>query len=347
MYDETSGWTKKFDGDVLHPFEGIGLSMQSGHKEIFYGTLASTADKEITLTNGVSGENLIGNSWTAPIQIANFDAEDFGEATATVYVYNTGRDAGTLYGGTGSETAGQWISVPVETAKGGAYDGLKVIPAMNAFQVNTLSETTLTLDYDKLVRAGTENLNTPLRAPSRRAKKDIEAIMRVRVSGETTHTDVWLQQDEHFSEDFDNGWEATYVECDNRSSQLYANSELGKMAFLALPDLEGTFLGFAPSRDGNEYLFTFRYVGNEEFYLNDLKLKQSTLISEENSYLFTYEEGDENRFYISRTPLTSPQTPTGVDNTKVTPKAQKFIYQDKLYILRNGVLYDATGKVVK
>ena len=28
-------------------------------------------------------------------------------------------------------------------------------------------------------------------------------------------------------------------------------------------------------------------------------------------------------------------------------KSMKFIYQDNLYIIRNGVIYDATGKKVK
>ena len=356
LYDETSGWTKKGDGSELHPFEGIGLSMQSGHKETFYGTLASTETREITLTKtaeGGNGENLIGNSWTAPIQIANFDATDFGEATATVYVYNTGRDAavGGSYGGTGSTTPGQWVSVPVETAKDGAYDGLKVIPAMNAFQVNTESETTLTLDYNKLVRKGasTNDLNDPMRAPRRQAAgTELEAMMRVRVSGTKTHTDVWLQQDSRFTDAFDNGWEAKYAECDNRSAQLYAQSEIGNMAFLALPDLEGTILGFAPSRDGNEYTFTFHYAGEDEFYLNDLKLVRSALISEVGSYTFTYEEGDTNRFYISRTRIDAPQMPTGVENThEGVVKAHKFIYNDKLYILFNGRVYSADGQMVK
>ena len=356
LYDETSGWTKKGDGSVLHPFEGIGLSMQSGHKETFYGTLASTETREITLTKTADageGENLIGNSWTAPIQIANFDATDFGEATATVYVYNTGRDVteGDAYGGTGSTTAGQWVSVPVETAKGGAYDGLKVIPAMNAFQVNTTTETTLTLDYNKLVRKGASSneLNDPMRAPRRqKATTELEAMMRVRVSGTKTHTDVWLQQDSRFTDAFDNGWEAKYAECDNRSAQLYAQSEIGNMAFLALPDLEGTVLGFAPSRDGNEYTFTFHYAGEDEFYLNDLKLVRSALISEEGSYTFTYEEGDTNRFYISRTRIDAPQMPTGVENThEGAVKARKFIYNDKLYILFNGRVYSADGQMVK
>jgi hypothetical protein len=120
------------------------------------------------------------------------------------------------------------------------------------------------------------------------------------------------------------------------------------MAFLAKPDIEGTILGIAPSRDGNEYLFTFHYVGDEEFYLNDLKLKQSVLISEEESYSFMYEDGDTNRFYISRTRIDAPQMPTGVENTHGDAvKARKFIYNDKLYIMLNGRVYSAEGQLVK
>jgi hypothetical protein len=173
-------------------------------------------------------------------------------------------------------------------------------------------------------------------------------MMRVRVNGEKTHTDIWLQQDSRFSEEFDNGWEAKYAECDNRSAQFYAQSEIGKMAFLALPDLEGTILGFVPNRDGNDYTFTFHYVGDEEFYLNDLKQKASTLISEDATYSFTYGDGDTNRFYISRTPIDAPQTSTGVDNTgNGEVKARKFIYRDKMYIMINGRVYSVDGALVK
>lgn len=359
LYTETAGWEKKWDGSVLQPFEGIGLSMQSGHKETFYGNLASTLSRKIALTHGSTGENLIGNSWTAPIQIANFDEADFGGATAAVYVYNTGRDEqvpgyeGTAsYGGNNSETAGQWVSVPVETAKEGGYTGLKVIPAMNAFQVNTTAAATLTLDYDKLVRknaASNGDINDPMRAPRRAALKRIDALMRIRVSGEKTHTDIWLQQDERFSEGFDNGWEAVYAECDNRSAQLYAVSMLGQMSFIAKPYLEGTPIGFAPSRDGNIYTFSFQYDGEEVYYLNDLKEQKSTLIEAGETYTFTYEEGEMSpRFLISVTPFESPAITTGIENPeKQTSNAQKIIYNDKLYIIRGGRLYDATGKVVR
>lgn len=368
LYDETAGWIRKRIGTHLHAFEGIGLSLPEGHTETFYGPLAPTEDRTVTLTkttSGGNGENLIGNSWTAPIQIANFEASDFGSATQNVMIYSTGRD-GTQDGkienaeyvtatveNDGNVNAGQWISIPINVPSLDGYDGLKVIPAMQAFQVTTGTETSLTLNYDKLVRdvnIVSDNLTEKQHAPARRssgAKKSLMSTMRVRVSGVKTRTDVWLLEDDRFSEAFDNGWEAKYAECDDRSAQLYAQSETGNMSFLAKSDIEGTVLGFAPSKDGNQYLFTFHYVGDDEYYLNDLKLTTATLISAENSYLFTYEEGDTNRFYISRQPLGAPAVATGVDNPREEAKPRKFIYNDKMYILFNGRVFDATGKVVK
>ena len=363
LYDETSGWIKKWDGSVLQPFEGIGLSMQSGHKETFYGTLASTATKEISLTKTTeagNGENLIGNSWTAPIQIANFETADFGGATATVYVYNTGRDdvyhnptyVAATEDNDGVATAGQWVGVPINVASLPGYTGLKVVPAMNAFQVNTSSEATLTLDYDKLVRKNAitnANINNPLRAPRRtESVSEIEALMRVRVTGEYTHTDVWLLQDEQFTDKFDNGWEAKYQDCDNRSAQMYAESELGRMAFLAKPNIDGTVLGFAPSRDGHEYTFSFYYLGDEALYLNDMQLEASTLIDAENTYTFTYSEEDmAERFIISRQAFGAPAVTTGNERISDNAKPIKFIKDDRIFILVRGILYDITGKVVR
>jgi len=363
-FNEAKGWEKRFDNDIMQPFEGIGLSMQAGHKETFYGTMVSTENTDITITyteNYGDGDNLIGNSWTAPIQIANFDAEDFGDCWATVYIFNTGKGGNTYVNATvengGVAKAGQWLGVPIGVAALPEYTGLKVIPAMNAFLVHDTLETptTLHLDYDKLVRDGAlsnDQINEPMRAPSTRPKKkkDVDGLLRIRVVGEKTNTDVWMLQDARFREGFDNGWEARYTPGDDRSAQLYARSKIGAMSFLALPDLDGTVLGFAPSRDGNEYTFTFQYRGDDEYYLNDLKLQRSVLIDAYNSYDFTYEKGDTNRFYVSRTPL-APQTPTGVDNTSnsatQSTKAIKVIYNDKLYIIRGGRVYSADGALVK
>jgi hypothetical protein len=365
LYDETSGWIKKGNDTQLHAFEPIGLAAQNGHRETFQGPLASTADQEITLTyteGKGEGKNMIGNSWTAPIQIANFEASDFGSATATVMIFNTGNnnshtDVTASAENDGAATAGQWLCIPIGVPKIEGYDGLKVIPAMQAFEVNTDAETTLKLDYDKLVRTGAltnAQAHEPMRAPVRRsvvskpAKKGIEALLRVRVSGTKTHTDTYLLQDARFSDAFDNGWESEFTAGDNRSAQLYSVSEIGNMAFLAKQDIEGTVLGFAPSRDGNEYTFSFRYTGTEELYLSDLKLQESTLITDNSNYSFTYEEGDTNRFIITATPFIKVM-PTGTEDggTWNVDGVQKVIYKDHMYIIRGGRVFDATGAIVK
>jgi hypothetical protein len=56
----------------------------------------------------------------------------------------------------------------------------------------------------------------------------------------------------------------------------------------------------------------------------------------------------ENRFSIGLRIKEKEDSATGVDNVNSDKERPfKFIYQDKLYILLNGVLYDATGKKVK
>ena len=121
------------------------------------------------------------------------------------------------------------------------------------------------------------------------------------------------------------------------------------MGIIAKQELEGTILGFAPSRDGADYTFAFYYRGDEEYYLNDLLTETSTLIENEETYAFTSSEnGNGNRFIISRSPYQSPQTPTGTEvvNEETQEKAMKFIYNDKLYILYRGMIFDANGKLI-
>ena len=370
LHTETEGWIKKGMYTQLHPFEGIGLSMQAGNKETFYGTLASTEDREIALTctpasPGRNGKNIIGNSWTAPIQIANFEASDFGSAYANIWIFNTGTEKTGAVAATtendGAATAGQWLAIPISVAGLAEYTGLKVIPAMQAFEVNTTAATTLNLNYDRLVRGvgkggitPSMNMTEPMRAPRRsitqtdKPANSIEAMLRVRVSDSKTHTDVYLMQDGRFTDEFDNGWEAAYIYGDNRSPMLYAKSEIGIMSFLAKPDIEGTVLGFFHGRE-DDHTFSFSYTGSDVLYLNDLKLQTSTLISDENTYSFKWVKGDSAfRFVISRTPLGAPGIATGVtDLDAAAPKVQKIIYNDKLYIIRGGKVFSADGQLVK
>ena len=311
------GWTRQFDGSSLHgDFSGYATSQTQAETFVLKGDLAATTDRRIRLTytaDGGQGSNLIGNSWTAPIRIDQLQTSDFNGADATIYIYNTGRDDvkdNPSYI-EGSTTAGQWMSIPINMVNTAEWKGLKVIPAMQAFQVNTGEETDLVLNYNRLVRSSTAtDINTPLRAPKR--TDDALSVMRVRVSDSRTYTDLYLAQHPFFTDNFDNGWDAAFVEGDGRSASLYAITPLGEMAVAAQPQTDGTVLGFTPGRE-TEYTFSFGYTG-EMLYLNDTKQKRSTLITDWNTYTFTANEYDDvNRFYISSTPI-DVQTPTGLTN---------------------------------
>ncbi len=350
VWTEASGWERRGYYKGLEAFEGVGITTTFTEAKTYQmkGTLASTEEREITLTTGGAGagQNIIGNSWLSPIDIASLKSalleEDVDEV---VYIYCTGNDGGSVESGAG-ETPGQWLAIPIEAAAWSAWEGLKVIPAMQGFCIIANSETTLTLNYNDHVRSTASDKLTPyLRAPKREASHEGIDLIRIRVADSQTHTDLYLFEGESFSEEFDNGWEAKYMSGDGRSAKLYAETTIGQMAVAAQPEYEGTVLGFAPGKE-TEYTFTFSGP-NKEYYLNDLKEKKSTLISEDESYMFTFEEGDTNRFYISKTPINAPSVATGTENTGDGAKARKVLVNDKLYIILNGRVYSAEGVVVK
>lgn len=327
LWSEPDGWVRKADGTSLEQFRGYGLSTGVAENErvtyTLQGTLATAVNRDIPLTisnanEAYKGTNMIGNSWTAPIRIDKMIDTDFGTAPATVYIYNTGRDpeGGPTTGNQTTTTAGQWMSIPVNVAKQSGYAGPKVIPAMQAFDVLTTTETSLYLDYDRLVRSNSTDINKPLYAPKRTAEKQGQvAMMHVTVADNRTHTSLYLLEDEAFSDRFDNGWEAEFMSGDGRSASLYAISPLGNMAVLALSDIDGTTLGFEPGRE-NQYTFSFRYTGRM-LYLNDIQQRKSTLITDWNTYTFLAGENDmPNRFYISSTPIEA-QTPTNLADISV------------------------------
>ena len=352
VWHEATGWERRGYYTDLYAFEGVGITTKLAAPKTYTmkGALASTATKEITLTNSTKGGlNLIGNSWTAPIQIGSL-AEDNTDAniTKTVYIYCTGNDGGSAHSGT-TETAGQWLAVPFEAASFATWKDagkLSVIPAMQAFEIKVTEEATLTLDYNKLVRGSTNDLNAKLRAPRRNEVAET-TLSLIRVSDSKTHTDLSLFESERFSEAFDNGWEAELKEGNGWSATLYAETETGHMAVAAMEDYEGTIVGFKP---GTESEYTYSFIGADNgYYLNDLKTHRSVRISEGETYTFTTEEGDAvSRFYISRTAIDAQEIATGVtDLDAEAPKVQKIIYNDKLYIIRGGKVYSAEGQLVK
>ncbi len=109
---------------------------------------------------------------------------------------------------------------------------------------------------------------------------------------------------------------------------------------------------YAPNAEG-EYIFSLDDNSDidrlEYVILYDAVLGLNTNLLT-NEYMVELDETGliENRFLIGLRIKEKEDSATGVDNVNSDKERPfKFIYQDKLYILLNGVLYDATGKKVK
>ena len=120
-------------------------------------------------------------------------------------------------------------------------------------------------------------------------------------------------------------------------------------AVSAIPDFEGTIIGFQAGED-DEYTFRFDYSGEADaIYLLDTETKVYTRVLTGNTYSFTTSDKLEHqRFVLTRSD--APQIATGIEpisDSSLKGRAKKLLIEDKLYILLNGMLYDATGKLVR
>ena len=376
--ETTTGWIRYRDGSTFHDFDAIALSQPNPMIFTFAGDLALAQEYRFTLTNTASGKggmNLIGNSWTAPIQITKLETSDFGEGlAATVYIYSTGRDVldgegNVTINNDGTTTAGCWTAIPIEAAKSSGWKGPKIIPAMQAFEVNfapgaTATEATLTLDYNTIVRASGvdySTLNQKLYAPGRNSTAEIlqpdpsapapyePTMLRIRVADTAACYNLYLLQGERFSEGFDNGWDGFFTGTDGRAPGLCALTTAGEMQVSAQPEIDNTTLVFTQGKS-DTYTFSFCLTESEDeplaepLYLNDMQLRKSCLIDDSRTYTFQSSENDmENRFVISHIAFEEQDTPTGIANLATVD--QQLLLNNPAREMLTIRVYDPAGKL--
>ena len=268
--NSTHSWQQIHDQSPVPPFAGYSITQAQAKTYTMTGTLVPTADQTISLSNGI---NLIGNSWTAPINISQFKVEDFVNAEATIVMFNTGLDpdgSGAVYTGENSTAPQTYVSIPVNAAI--AIDELKVIPTMQAFQVKATTEgATLTLDYDRLVRTKQVG-NSPMRAPKHNAQtlgNGINERLRISVIGKRYSDYLYLLSHEEATEGFDNGWDGEKIYSDNLNVPvIYVENAAGDWQISTQPVLAGTQFGFYRGED-DVYTIRFDYVGDETLYFYD------------------------------------------------------------------------------
>lgn len=345
QYDTgTEGWTVIPNGGPLVPFRGYCVTHpEANHTFVMGGKLTATTSQEIAIPAGKFV--VVANSWTAPIYVKNITAEDMENTREqTIYFFNTGSDSEQ----TGTVANGTYVAVPVHAS---SYTGDSLISSMQGFYVvGGGSDGTLHLDYERHVRP-TNNRNIksgPMHAPQHYAVDDEPIVAKLFFRGSRYSDRLVVLERADFSRGFDNGWDGEAWGGNDAAPYSCVSGENRWDAVSAIPDFEGTVVGFQAGED-NAYTIDFEYSEeNAPLYLYDTEAKTYSRVLTGNAYYFTTSDKDyHDRFIFTRN---APSVITGIEPTSdssVEGRAKKLLIEEKLFILLNGVLYDATGKVVK
>lgn len=344
-------WKVVKNGGPMTPWTGYCITQEAAGTTYWMdGTLTATGTVDIAV--GAGQDMVVGNSWTAPLYIKAFTDDDFENLVGNVYFFNTGIEKDhTLEGNMadGDRYAGStYVTVPIHAA---SYTGDSLISSLQGFFVTSNgSAGTLHLDYDRHVRP-TKNRNIlsgPMHAPKRYADSNEPEVVKIKVSGENYDDRLVLLARADFSAGFDNGWDGDKWDGNEASLYIYSKDERGvENSVSAIPEMEGTVVGFRAGED-EAYTFTFEYLNSDEpLYLFDTENNSYTQIVTGGIYrFFTNDKEKHERFVLTRH---APQIATGCENLDggEGAKAKKLLIEDKMFIMVNGLLYDATGKVVK
>ena len=344
---DCSGWEVVPNRGEVYPWVGYCITQVGNKTYTMDGTLVETGEQVFTVPGGK--DLVLGNSWSAPIQVKQFTDDDFVNLRKSVYLFNTGYDPNGGSEETGTRyAASTYVTIPIHSAP---FTGDSMVSSLQAFIVYTsgASEGTLTLDYNRHVRPtrSTDIVNAgPMHAPRRGFIANNEpVVLKIYASGSRFDDRLVVLERGDFSTSLDDGWDGDKRLSGNVSPHLYAETDNGKESVSAIPDMEGTLLGFRAGED-NAYTLHFNYSENEALYLLDMENNIYTPVNNESSYTFvTSDKSEHTRFILTRT---APGIATGVTDLDAdAPKVQKIIYNDKLYIIRGGKVYSAEGQIVK
>lgn len=336
--DETiNQWTEPFNGNKwqtatlpMSAFKGYEITNSSNTvpSDVYKikGTLfVGNATVPLTRTSGVNytGANLVGNSYTAAIDIKEALTIPT-EVQQTVYLFNTGtRDQWRKLDGstvTGYQ-AGQYLAVPQNMA--GQNNLPDRIPSMHAFMLRMESGSTanLGITYNKLVQNTTVNdgNGTQIAWRSGEPENEKETTMPsivVDVLGGQSADRVWIFTKPESTFGYDNGWDG-YKMKETDIAQLYTigNTSDEKFQVATVPELENLLIGFDANADGR---YTLEFALSDHFaestiYLLDLDTGVGQPVENNAFYSFDARKGDTGaRFKLSY------QTDGNNDESRIT-----------------------------
>ena len=231
------------------------------------------------------------------------------------------------------------------------YDDVRAYPykldAFFPFFIQATGDGTVTFD----------DANKTLKAPVRNAGEPVrEVFVDFQLSNSNGQSDVaGLTISNQYSDAFDMNDKEKTIQNGNSAMKVYTLVGEFRTAFNALTEATAALpipVGVIAPAAGT-YRFTkledADYTEVEHLWLTDYTQSSLVDLLVEPFYEFTTEAGRiEDRFAINATLRPKQETPTDIDGTsEEIDQPRKFIWQDKMYILRGGKIYDSTGKLVK
>lgn len=358
-WDETKGWTPYSVNGSLPTWNGYALTQSIQANQTYQITAqAMQGSQTINLTRteeGMKGDNLFVNSFTAPIDITKIDPTT--DVTGdwdyqTFYLFNTG--SWNDWQGVNPDhkhdasSPGHYYTIPILSAQ---YldDAQTVIPPMQGVYVHTEAPATITLDYSKHVWNGTPN-NTPMRAPQ---KQDPNfRRIRIQASSQNSGADrMYIIQESSTTRGYDNGYDGKNI---NASGQvnIYTNEPFGKMEVSCANDIDSMYIGFRAGND-THYTLTFGAIAGDSLYLQDLENDSIIPLFNDEQYHFTAQPNTVNnsRFLLLSHPRFAPNTSTPTTDINGDTLAKIWSIGSTIYIANApanswATLYTVSGHLV-
>ena len=305
----TQDWAQITDANyLLQPFQGYSFTNTAtakGQKYNFPCQLLGNSDATLPLIGEWSS---FANSYMADVDLYQLLEE---------FVNN------------GDQVGGQIEIYDVETDwwKTVTYGQLKfnISPAatelypIQAFILHNnapANNTAATVDYKNAVWSTNTKNNVAAR---QKTYIDITSAT-VTITAENGQTDaISLIQANEFSEEFENGYDA-FKNVNVNPINIFANTEMGKMASVASNTIEGTSLSIQSKNETN-FKMSFSNINGEKYAIRDNLTGATITMVEGAEYFFSANKGDNaNRFQI----IGINNAPTAIEN--VATEGAKAVY---------------------
>ncbi|MBR6167566.1 MAG: hypothetical protein IKQ50_03950 [Paludibacteraceae bacterium] len=328
VWDPTNGWVALDDYSQFNtPFKGYNFTNASNVGNVVYtfkGQLVGNQQQALDFPR--DGYSFFANSYTGPIDIVTLlrQFETGSDVQRGVYLYDPLQEKYLSINEANAGTTVLGIYYPAE------------IKPMQAFYLYSHATTSGSASYEDLVwtpaRAAMSNP-----APRRRALS-ANIGLAIKLTAENGRCDNVI-----LAETANSDLNTYKMMNPSKSVNIYAVTENGKMANFAAEDINNTFIGFTTNGSAS-YTLSFDAV-NGEYALRDMYTGNTVRIENGVEYAFEAMPNGtmENRFQIVK----APKVTTGVDEVLNEVLCTKVIENGVLYIIKDGVKYNAQGVLVK